>query len=243
FMQMLNMSSQQLHSLYVVMLLGSIAGLATSALTIDPKHLFMPLIVSLALMATGSVIDSYSNNLTRPENMYFSQFLLAFGGTFFLGPTMVLGTRNVLTKPRNLVSFSVLFGICQNLGGLIGAALLGTFQIVREKFHSSNIVEHLTLMDPRVAARVQSGGNAVGSLIADPSLRNLQGIRSLATAATREANVLAYNDVFMLIALIAVLTMIWISIRALWLMSTTQAVAPAAQTATPSVQPSGATSS
>jgi MFS family permease len=241
FMQMLNMSSQQLHSLYVVMLIGSVAGLATSALTIDPKHLIMPLIISLALMAVGSVMDSHSNNLTRPENLYFSQFLLAFGGTFFLGPTMVLGVHNVLTNPRNLVSFSVMFGICQNLGGLIGAALLGTFQIVREKFHSSNIVEHLTLLDPRVAARVQSGGSAVGSLIADPSLRNLQGIRSLATAATREANVLAYNDVFMLIAVIAVLTMIWISIRALWLMSTTKAVAP--MPATPSGQPSGATSS
>ncbi|MCE6978285.1 MFS transporter [Pseudomonas frederiksbergensis] len=241
FMQALNMSSQQLHSLYVVMLIGSIAGLVTSALTIDPKHLIMPLIVSLALMTVGSVMDSYSNNLTRPENLYFSQFLLAFGGTFFLGPTMVFGMRNVLTSPRNLVSFSVLFGICQNLGGLIGAALLGTFQMVREKFHSSHIVEQLTLLDPRVAARVQSGGNAVGSLIADPSLRNLQGIRSLAAAATREANVLAYNDVFMLIAVIAVLTMIWISIRALWLMSTTQAVTPTP--ATPTVQPSGATSS
>jgi MFS family permease len=238
FMQYLNMSSQQLHSLYVVMMIGSIAGLVTSALTINPKHLFMPLIVSLALMAVGSVIDSHSNNLTRPENMYFSQFLLAFGGTFFLGPTMVLGTRNVLTNPRNLVSFSVLFGICQNLGGLIGAALLGTFQIAREKFHSSNIVEHLTMTDPRVAARVQSGGNALGSLIADPSLRNLQGIRSLATAAAREANVLAYNDVFMLIAVIAVLTMIWISLRALWLMSTTKNVAP-----TPPVAPSGVSSS
>ena len=238
FMQYLNMSSQQLHSLYVVMMIGSIAGLVTSALTINPKHLFMPLIVSLALMAVGSVIDSHSNNLTRPENMYFSQFLLAFGGTFFLGPTMVLGTRNVLTNPRNLVSFSVLFGICQNLGGLIGAALLGTFQIAREKFHSSNIVEHLTMTDPRVAARVQSGGNALGSVIADPSLRNLQGIRSLATAAAREANVLAYNDVFMLIAVIAVLTMIWISLRALWLMSTTKNVAP-----TPPVAPSGVSSS
>src|SRR5476651_2403964 len=235
FMQALNMSSQQLHSLYVVMLLGSIAGLATSALTIDPKHLFMPLIVSLALMAVGSVMDSYSNNLTRPENMYFSQFLLAFGGTFFLGPTMVLGTRNVLTNPRNLVSFSVLFGICQNLGGLIGAALLGTFQIVREKFHSSMIVEHLTLLDPRVAARVASGGSAYGGVIADPELRNLMGIRSLATAATREANVMAYNDVFMLIAIIAILTMLWIFIRSLWLMSTTKAAAPP-------VQPSGVTS-
>ncbi|MDP1069665.1 hypothetical protein, partial [Klebsiella pneumoniae] len=52
----------------------------------------------------------------RPENLYISQFLLGFGGTFFLGPTMVLGTKNVLTNPRNLVSFSVMFGICQNLG-------------------------------------------------------------------------------------------------------------------------------
>jgi len=228
FLQALNMSSEQMHSLYVVMLIGSIAGLVTSALTINPAHLFMPLIISLALMATGSVMDSYSNNLSRPQNMYFSQFLLAFGSTFFLGPTMILGVRNVLTNPRNLVSFSVLFGICQNLGGLVGAAVLGTFQVVREKFHSSHLVENFQLFDPRVAARVDSGGSAVGSLISDPGLRHLQGIRSLAAAATREANVLAYNDVFMLIAVIAVLTMIWISIRALWLMSTTQPVATAA---------------
>ncbi|WP_411379676.1 MFS transporter [Pseudomonas sp. MPB26] len=234
FMQMLNMSYQQMHTLYVVMLAGAIAGLAVSALTINPAHLLMPLVISLALMATGSVMDSFSSNLTRPQNLYISQFLLGFGGTFFLGPTMVLGTKNVLANPRNLVSFSVMFGICQNLGGLIGAALLGTFQVVREKYHSSMIVEHLTLLDPRVAERVQSGGSAYGGIAADPELRNLMGIRSLATAATREANVMAYNDVFMLIAIIAILTMIWIFIRSLWLMSTTK-------TATP-VQPSGAPS-
>ena len=235
FMQVLNMSYQQMHTLYVVMLAGAIAGLVVSALTINPAHLLMPLVISLALMATGSVMDSFSSNLTRPQNLYISQFLLGFGGTFFLGPTMVLGTKNVLANPRNLVSFSVMFGICQNLGGLIGAALLGTFQIVREKFHSSMIVEHLTLLDPRVAARVSSGGSTYGGVIADPELRNLMGIRSLATAATREANVMAYNDVFMLIAIIAMLTMIWIFIRSLWLMSTTKAAA------TP-VQPSGAPS-
>ena len=234
FMQMLNMSYEQMHTLYVVMLAGAISGLVVSALTINPAHLLMPLVIALALMATGSVMDSFSSNLTRPQNLYISQFLLGFGGTFFLGPTMVLGTKNVLTNPRNLVSFSVMFGICQNLGGLIGAALLGTFQVVREKFHSSMIVEHLTLLDPRVAARVQGGGSAYGGIVADPELRNLMGIRSLATAATREANVMAYNDVFMLIAIIAILTMIWIFIRSLWLMSTTKAATP--------VQPSGASS-
>jgi len=234
FMQMLNMSYQQMHTLYVVMLAGAVAGLVVSALTINPAHLLMPLVISLALMATGSVMDSFSSNLTRPQNLYISQFLLGFGGTFFLGPTMVLGTKNVLSNPRNLVSFSVMFGICQNLGGLIGAALLGTFQVVREKFHSSMIVEHLTLLDPRVAARVQSGGSAYGGIVADPDLRNLMGIRSLATAATREANVMAYNDVFMLIAIVAILTMLWIFTRSLWLLSTTKAATP--------VQPSGASS-
>lgn len=67
----------------------------------------------------------------------------------------------------------------------------------------------------------------------------------MATAATREANVLAYNDVFMLIALIAVLTMIWISLRMLWLKMTTQhqALAPVAPAAAPSVPHSGVRSS
>ena len=217
FLQALNMSSEQMRSLYLVMLVGALAGLVVSALTINPQHLILPLFISLALMATGSFMDNTSSNLTRPAQMYLSQFLLAFGGTFFLGPTMVLGIGHVRTNPRNLVSFSVLFGICNNLGGLVGAALLGTYQTVREKFHSSHIVEQLTLLDPRVLGRVQSGGAAYSRIIADPALRNDVGIRVLGNAATREANILAYNDVFTLIGCIAVLTMVWIAIRGSWL--------------------------
>jgi hypothetical protein len=208
-----------------VMLAGAVAGLAVSALTINPQHLFLPLIISLALMAVGAGMDAFSSNLTRPRQMYVSQFLLAFGGTFFLGPTMALGTRNVVTNPRNLVSFSVLFGIANNLGGLIGSALLGTYQIVREKFHSSILTDTLVLSDPLVAARIQSGAASYASTVADAGLRNGLGVRALASATTREANVLAYNDVFLLMAVIAVLTMLWITARSLWLRSTTQAAA------------------
>jgi MFS family permease len=246
FLQGLNMGSEQLHTLYFVMLIGSVAGLAASALTIDPQHLFKPLIISLALMAIGSIMDSYSTSLTRQPQMYLSQFLLAFGGTFFLGPTLVLGISGVISNPRNMVSFSVMFGICQNVGSLIGSALLGTFQIWREKFHSAHIVEHVTLLDPQVQARLQSSSGAYSSVIADPSLRTTQGIRALATAATREANTLAYNDVFMLIAVIAMLTMIWITARATWLWITTEPVAPFTPDTAPNtasvtaVQPSGA---
>ncbi|MGN8261960.1 MFS transporter [Pseudomonas sp. SMSB3] len=217
FLQMLNMSSEQMRSLYAVMLLGAVAGLASSALTIDPKHLVIPLFISLLAMATGAFMDSSSSNLTRPAQMYVSQFLLAFGSTFFLGPSMALGISHVRANPRNLVSFSVLFGICNNLGGLAGAALLGTFQTWREKFHSSHLMDHLSLVEPLVQARVQGGGAGYAGVIADPALRHEAGLRALASAATREANVMAYNDVFMLIGSIAVLTMIWITIRGSWL--------------------------
>ncbi|NBB07973.1 MFS transporter [Pseudomonas sp. SLFW] len=239
FLQGMNQGTEQLHTLYLFMLLGSIAGLLVSALTINPQHLFKPLIISLALMAVGSIMDSFSTSLTRGPQMYFSQFLLAFGGTFFLGPTLVLGISGVISNPRNMVSFSVMFGICQNVGSLIGSALLGTFQVWREKFHSAHIVEHVTLLNPQVQSRLQSSSGAYLSAIADPSARTNQGIRALATAATREANTLAYNDVFMLIALIAILTAIWITARATWLWITTEPVAPFTP-AQPSAQPSGA---
>ena len=215
FLQTLNMGSEQMRQLYWIMLLGAAAGLATSALTINPQHLVLPLFISLAAMATGAFMDSSSSNLTRPAQMYFSQFLLAFGSTFFLGPSMALGIGHVRANPRNLVSFSVMFGICNNLGGLLGAALLGTFQAVREKFHSSHLVENLSYLEPLVTARIQSGAGSYAGVIADPALRSEAGMRLLASAATREANILAYNDVFMLIGSIAVLTMIWIFIRSL----------------------------
>ncbi|MDR0210727.1 MAG: MFS transporter [Pseudomonas putida] len=225
FLQALNMGSEQMRSLYWIMLLGAATGLATSALTINPAHLVTPLFISLAAMATGAFMDASSSNLTRPEQMYLSQFLLAFGSTFFLGPSMALGISHVRANPRNLVSFSVMFGICNNLGGLIGAALLGTFQTAREKFHSSNLVERLSALEPLVNARVQGGGGGYAGLIADPALRTEIGTRLLASAATREANILAYNDVFMLIGAIAVATMIWILIRSYWLRRAAQPVA------------------
>jgi MFS family permease len=217
FLQALNMGSEQMRTLYAIMLLGAIAGLATSALTINPNHLVLPLFISLAAMAAGAFMDSSSSNLTRPAQMYLSQFLLAFGSTFFFGPSMALGIGHVRANPRNLVSFSVLFGICNNLGGLIGSALLGTFQTLREKFHSSTLVDQLSALEPLVGARVQGGGASYAGVIVDPALRNEVGMRLLANAATREANVLAYNDVFMLIGVIAILTMIWIFIRSLYL--------------------------
>jgi MFS family permease len=216
FLQALGLHTDQMQSLFAVVLLGSVAGLAASAMTVTPNNLTSSLMVALACMAAGALIDTQASNLTRPVNMYVSQFLLAFGGTFFLGPTMIAGFGLVIAEPRNLVSFSVMFTITQNIGGLLGTAIVGTVQVLREKFHSSYLVEHLTLLDPNVAARVQSGGARYAGVLNDPTIRNAEGVAGLGTLATREANVLAYNDVFLLIAGVAIATMIWLGVSTLW---------------------------
>ena len=217
FLRLVGLDNDQLQTLFAIVLCATIAGVVVSALTINVQHLMAPQVISLLIMALGAWLDAHATNQTRPEQMYLSQSLLAFGGTLFLGPLVISLIGTVIANPANLISFSVLFGLTQNLGGLLGSAIVGTFQVLREKYHSSIIAEHLSSLNPLVAARIQSGAAAVGQLVADPAARTRQGVASLAASATREANILAYNDVFLVLSILAATAAVWIFLHALWL--------------------------
>jgi len=217
FLRAVGLDNTQMQTLYTVVLCATVAGIVVSALTVNVNHLMAPQVISLVLMAIGAWIDAHASNQTRPEQMYLSQSLLAFGGTLFLGPLVISLIGTVVANPANLISFSVLFGLTQNLGGLLGSSLVGTFQVLREKYHSSIIAEHLSSLDPLVASRIQAGAASVGQLIADPAARTRQGAASLAASASREANILAFNDVFMVLAAIAAASALWIFLHAVWL--------------------------
>ena len=233
FLRAVGLDNNQMQSLFLCVLAATVAGIVVSALTVNVKHLMAPQVIALLLMALGAWMDAHANNQTRVEQMYLSQSLLAFGGTLFIGPSLISMIVTVIGNPGALISFSVLFGLTQNLGGLIGSALVGTFQIAREKFHSSTIVEGLSLLDPLVASRIQSGAAAAGQLLADPAARTRQSLASLAASATREANILAYNDVFLMIALIAATSATWIFLHAVWMHYNPPEAAPAPAPAAP----------
>lgn len=228
FLRAVGLQNDQMQILFTIVLAATIAGIMLSAVTLSLQHLTAPVVFALLLMAAGAWIDAQATSLTRPEQMYLSQALLAFGGAFFIGPSLISLIGGVIANPSNLISFSVIFGLSQNLGGLIGAAALGTFQIAREKFHSSQLVEHLSSLDPLVASRIQAGAAAYGRLLPDPAARTGRSQASLSATATREANVLAYNDVFLLICIIALVTAAWIFLHAAWLHFKTPAPAAAA---------------
>lgn len=226
FLQTLGLNNDQLSDLWWLVLAGNIAGLLTSALTISPVRVLPSLVLGLAVMALATYMDADATNLTRQPQLYVSQIMLGFSGTFIMGAAMVAGFGAMITAPQNLVSFSMMFGMTQNMGNLMGTALTGTFQSVREKFHSSVLTEHLTLLDPQVLARVQAGGARLAGVLTDPSTRNAQGLATLGAAATREANVLAYNDLFLLLTFVALLALAWIAVRNFWLLVTTTLLTP-----------------
>ncbi|MBD8163306.1 MFS transporter [Erwinia persicina] len=215
YLQQLGLQNDQMQGLALAILAGVAAGIVCSALTINPRHLSWPIVLSLIIVMVASLMDAQSSPLTRGNNMYFSQFLLGFSTSFFIAPAMLLGVGSVVTQPKNLVSFVVLFGMSQNLGGLMGSALLGTFQTWREKYHSSLLGDQLSLLDPNVTERLAQYNALFSSLTGDSILQGAQGTTQLQTVATLQANVLAYNDVYILTACMAGVTLLWV----LWRLS------------------------
>ena len=203
----LGQNNDQFGMLFVIILGASFGGVAASAITLNVEKLAHPIMLAIGLVAVAAFVDSFSTSLTRAPQLYVTQGLIAFAATFFLGPSLLFGmTRALQQGAGHVISFIALFGILNGIGGLAGSALLGTYQIVAEKAHSAAIVQNIDPTDPIVTARLAAGGAGVARVIGDPTLRSAEGGALLSQTATREANVLAYNDTFRLIAVLAALT-------------------------------------
>ena len=217
-LRVLGMGPDQMQSLFAVILIGTICGIAASSLTFSPKTLIPQIIVAIILFGAAAAIDYGRTSLDRPQDFYLSQFLVAFGGGMFLGPLVLLGITQALKfGPNYVITFSVVLSMTQSLGALTGSALLSTYQLHREQVYSSEMVAQLNPADPIVAQRLQLQTGIYRGTVADPALRAAQGAALLAQIARREANVRAYNDVFALSGVLALLFLFWslfVAIRA-----------------------------
>ncbi|MEA1083779.1 MFS transporter [Sphingomonas sp. CD22] len=203
----LGQNNDQLVPFFTIIFLASVAGVVLSAVTLDVDRPAHPIMLAIGLVAIAAFADSHATSLTRAPQMYASQALIAFAATYFLGPALLFGmTRALQQGSGHIISFIALFGMINSIGGLAGTALLGSYQQIREKTNSAALVQAIDLTDPIVAQRLQAGGAAVSRVVGDPALRSAEGGAILSQTATREANVLAFDDVFRLIAVLAALT-------------------------------------
>lgn len=205
------LNNDQLHTLFIFVALSMIAGMIVAALTLKEQHIRYQVITAALIVALGAWLDTDATNITRPHQLYISQSLIGFGTTLFIGPALVFGFIRVLRQGVDVfLTFVTMFSISQNVGGLAGSALLSSYQVMRVKAHSSALSEHLIAGDPQVAARIQAGVRTLAPTITDPAALNAQGAGLLGQAMTREATILAYNDVAMLVAEVALATALYV---------------------------------
>ena len=205
------LNNEQLRTLFLIVLVAMLLGIATAALTLNPKRLREQVIVAALSIALGAWLDSHATNLTRPHELYVSQALIGFGATLFIGPTLAFGFLRMLERgPAFFVTLVVLFSSTQNVGGLAGSALLGSYQFMSTRAHALALAEHLSAADPQVVARIQAGTQVLAGSVGDPVQQVVQGSALLAQAQAREATVLAFNDVFSFVALLALATALFV---------------------------------
>ncbi|MCY1315840.1 Multidrug export protein EmrB [compost metagenome] len=202
--QQLGLQFEQVATLYWIILAAAIAGGLLCAVLMNPQHAERVHVLALGLLATGAYMDSQATSLTRPEQMYLSQAMIASGTALFLPPAMARGFKAALAKgPSYILSFIVIFLFTQSIGSLVGSAAFGTFVTIREKFHSNILSEQIVLSNPLVAQRVNQLSAAYSKVMGDKTLLGGEGTVLLSQQVTREAYILAYNDAFLLAAVIA----------------------------------------
>jgi MFS family permease len=212
FMNVLGFNNEQLHVLFGWVLFGTVLGFVLALLAL-PSHSFrLPGLIALVLIFIAALLDADSTSLTRPPDLYLSQTLIAIGTAMFLSSSLLIGFIPVIQEGmKNIVSFLAILSGSQTLGSLLGTAILSTFLADRQKLHYAQLTESLSLADPIVVQRIAQGTGAFGGVVVDAAQRRLQGVAALAQQVTRESFVLAYNDLFKLIAALAVLTFTWLA--------------------------------
>jgi len=207
------LDNDQLHALFafvaLAMAVGAVAAALAAAGTAAAVERRMPWLAMVAalIISAGAFLDSSASSVTRAPQLYLSQALIGLGTTLVIGPGLLLGFLRVVAKgPEHLISWIVLYGAIQNVGGLAGSALLGSYQFIQARSHALALSQDLVASNPQVLQRLQSGAGAVAGTVGDPGLRAADGAALLGQQMAAEANVLAYNDVFRLVAVMALLT-------------------------------------
>nr|WP_314261567.1 MFS transporter [uncultured Devosia sp.] len=196
----LGLQNDQLIPLFGMIGIVTFATTAWLSQVIKPDRTHLLHLVALLALAVGAWLDAQSTVLSRPEQFYISQALVGFSAALFMPPAMLNGFMSAFARgPQYILSFLTVFIATQTFGGVLGSALFTTLQALREQFHSNVLGQGITLLDPMVVQRVQAYGGVYSHVLTDPAQSQARGIALLAQQTTLQANVLAYNDVFLVI--------------------------------------------
>ena len=184
---------------YAMMVVGLAQLLSAPVAGILANKLDSRVMLALGLVLFG--VSSYMMTGLTSEagywELFWPQALRGFSLMFCFLPINQLALGHL--QAVKLKNASGLYNLMRNLGGALGLAVLNTLLQDRYSLHYQRLAEHLTLSDDRVASTMEGLSahlsNAVGEGSADrAALKLLEGM------IVREALVMSFNDLFLMIA-------------------------------------------
>lgn len=184
-----------------------------------PQLLIIPLVPLMMkrldarwLVAGGLTVWSVSCFM----NMHMS---LDYGGDQLFAPNIVraLG-QAVVMAPLSAIAMigiarhesaaaSGVFNMTRNLGGAFGTALISTFVLKREQYHSNIIGQSVTLFREEVRARIDEMTQFfMAQGMPDPATAQHQAIIAIGNIVKAQSLVMGYSDAFAAIGVITLLS-------------------------------------
>ncbi|MBX3261307.1 MAG: DHA2 family efflux MFS transporter permease subunit [Labilithrix sp.] len=191
----------------LLMLPGALASALTMPIAsmlvrrVDPRALLTTgaLILTGAVMWLGTLTTS-----TGADDLLWPLLVRAFGTVFMFLPLSMAALGPI--PKEEIAAATGFFSLTRQLGGSVGVALLSTFLGTRTAFHRSVLVEHLSVTDPAVQARVAAMTGSFASKGADVATAEHRALTLLDGAARLQSSVLAFNDTFYLTGLLVLLS-------------------------------------
>jgi MFS transporter, DHA2 family, multidrug resistance protein len=156
--------------------------------------------IGFSLFAASNFMNIYMTFDYAGDQLFWANIVRAFGQALVMTPLSAVASAGI--EAENAGSASGLFNMTRNLGGAIGIAVLQTLITKREQFHSNILMNSVSNFNEATRQRIadlttyfQTHG------IADLAVAQHEAIVAIGRIVRRQAFVMSYADVFMLIGI------------------------------------------
>ena len=201
--QVRGFSAMQIGETVVVAGLAQMAMSPFSAYIARHLDLRIMLAIGLGVFAFSMYLTAGLTNQAGFVELFVPQAVRGFALMFCYLPANLIALSTV--PPDKLKNAAGLYNLTRELGGAIVLATIGTIMNNRLHFHWNRLIEDINPARPAVQQFIESQTNRFDSLIpGDPSHA---ATKLLANLVQREALVLTYNDVLMLMGCVFVVAL------------------------------------
>jgi DHA2 family multidrug resistance protein len=166
---------------------------------IDTRFL---LAAGFTFVALGSFKMAHFTTESSFWSMVWPSLIHGFGMGFTFVPLSAAALSAV--PPERIGNASGLYNLMRNTGASIGIAVAGTFIIRRSQFHQAILVTHVNPTNPAAQLAFQGGTELAMRAGAPPVSAAQQAAGLIYGLVQRQAAVLAFSDVFVILTLVAV---------------------------------------